>query len=85
MSLRDLMQLENRLEKSINKIRSKKNELLYAEMIEYMQKRILEMKLEDEAEDDGAHTDFDSQWKGKCVVLRTSTRKIQELVEGLKP
>ncbi|KAM0938334.1 putative transcription factor MADS-MIKC family [Dioscorea sansibarensis] len=45
MSLRDLKQLENRLEKGISKIRSKKNELLYAE-IEYMQKREMELQNE---------------------------------------
>ncbi|THU52932.1 hypothetical protein C4D60_Mb10t09110 [Musa balbisiana] len=39
MSLRDMKQLETRLEKGINKIRNKKNELLFAE-IEYMQKRM---------------------------------------------
>nr|ARX76300.1 AGAMOUS-like protein [Phalaenopsis hybrid cultivar] len=43
MSLRDLKQLETRLEKGINKIRSKRNELLYAE-IEYMQKREMELQ-----------------------------------------
>nr|WET60107.1 AGAMOUS-like protein 2 [Lilium hybrid cultivar] len=43
MNLRDLRQLENRLEKAINKIRTKKNELLYAE-IEYMQKREMELQ-----------------------------------------
>ncbi|KAG0500451.1 hypothetical protein HPP92_000523 [Vanilla planifolia] len=43
MSLRDLKQLETRLEKGINKIRSKKNELLYAE-IEYMQKKEMELQ-----------------------------------------
>ncbi|KAH7686309.1 MADS-box transcription factor plant protein [Dioscorea alata] len=43
MSLRDLKQLENRLEKGISKIRTKKNELLYAE-IEYMQKREIELQ-----------------------------------------
>ncbi|XP_020244700.1 MADS-box transcription factor 3-like isoform X1 [Asparagus officinalis] len=43
MSLRDLKQLEGRLEKGISKIRSKKNELLYAE-IEYMQKREMELQ-----------------------------------------
>ncbi|KAK8955389.1 Floral homeotic protein AGAMOUS [Platanthera guangdongensis] len=43
MNLRDLKQLESRLEKGINKIRTKKNELLYAE-IEYMQKRELELQ-----------------------------------------
>nr|AHM92097.1 MADS-box protein 21 [Erycina pusilla]WDA53339.1 MADS-box protein 21 [Erycina pusilla] len=43
MSLRDLKQLETRLEKGINKIRSKKNELLHAE-IDYMQKREMELQ-----------------------------------------
>ncbi|KAL0928836.1 hypothetical protein M5K25_000759 [Dendrobium thyrsiflorum] len=35
---------------------------------------ILEMNPE-EAEDDGANVDLDSQRKGKCVVLKTSTRQ----------
>ncbi|KAJ8479649.1 hypothetical protein OPV22_023376 [Ensete ventricosum] len=43
MSLRDMKQLETRLEKGINKIRNKKNELLFAE-IEYMQKREMELQ-----------------------------------------
>ncbi|XP_020594616.1 MADS-box transcription factor 3-like, partial [Phalaenopsis equestris] len=43
MSLRDLKQLETRLEKGINKIRAKKNELLHAE-IDYMQKREMELQ-----------------------------------------
>nr|XP_009399817.1 PREDICTED: MADS-box transcription factor 3-like isoform X1 [Musa acuminata subsp. malaccensis] len=43
MSLRDLKQLETRLEKGINKIRTKKNELLFAET-EYMQKREMELQ-----------------------------------------
>ncbi|KAG0463990.1 hypothetical protein HPP92_020059 [Vanilla planifolia] len=45
MSLRDLKQLETRLEKGIHKIRSKKNELLYAE-IDYMQRREMELQNE---------------------------------------
>nr|AAS67611.1 agamous MADS-box transcription factor 1b [Crocus sativus]AHH41529.1 MADS-box transcription factor 1b [Crocus sativus] len=43
MSPRELRQLEGKLEKGINKIRAKKNELLYAE-IEYMQKREMELQ-----------------------------------------
>ncbi|KAK3163373.1 hypothetical protein QOZ80_1AG0002800 [Eleusine coracana subsp. coracana] len=42
MSLRDLKQLEGRLEKGITKIRARKNELLYAE-VDYMQKREMEL------------------------------------------
>ncbi|KAE8679287.1 hypothetical protein F3Y22_tig00111402pilonHSYRG01141 [Hibiscus syriacus] len=36
---------------------------------------ISEMNPEDEAEEDGANIDLDSQRKGKCVVLKTSTRQ----------
>ncbi|KAL9261903.1 26S proteasome regulatory subunit 6A homolog A-like protein [Drosera capensis] len=36
---------------------------------------ILEMNPEDEAEEDVANVDLDSQTKGKCVVLKTSTRQ----------
>ncbi|KAF8663287.1 hypothetical protein HU200_055897 [Digitaria exilis] len=43
MSLRDLKQLEGRLEKGISKIRARKNELLYAE-VEYMQKREMDLQ-----------------------------------------
>ncbi|KAG6599210.1 26S proteasome regulatory subunit 6A-like A, partial [Cucurbita argyrosperma subsp. sororia] len=37
---------------------------------------ILEMNPEDDAEEDGANIDLDSQRKGKCVVLKTSTRQM---------
>ncbi|KAF3455290.1 hypothetical protein FNV43_RR05738 [Rhamnella rubrinervis] len=42
--------------------------------------KILEMNPEDEAEEDGANIDLDSERKGKCVVLKTSTRR-DEVVE----
>jgi 26S proteasome regulatory subunit T5 len=41
--------------------------------------QILEMNPEDEAEEDGANIDLDSQRKGKCVVLKTSTRQVCKL------
>nr|QCL07897.1 agamous-2 [Magnolia wufengensis]QDF82835.1 AGAMOUS-like protein 2 [Magnolia wufengensis] len=43
MTVKELKQLENRLEKGISRIRSKKNELLFAE-IEYMQKREIDLQ-----------------------------------------
>ncbi|KAL5226537.1 hypothetical protein ABZP36_014802 [Zizania latifolia] len=43
MSLRELKSVESKLEKSIAKIRARKNELLYAE-VEYMQKREVELQ-----------------------------------------
>lgn len=40
------------------------------------------MNPEDEAEEDGANVDLDSQRKGKCVVLKTSTRQVSFLFVG---
>ncbi|KAG0571191.1 hypothetical protein KC19_6G218400 [Ceratodon purpureus] len=40
---------------------------------------MLDVNLEDEAEEDGANVDLDSQRKGKCVVLKTSTRQVSGL------
>ncbi len=37
------------------------------------------MNPEDEADEDGANVDLDSQRKGKCVVLKTSTRQVSIL------
>lgn len=37
---------------------------------------ILDIKPEEEDEEDGANIDLDSQRKGKCVVLKTSTRSV---------
>lgn len=42
--------------------------------------QILEMNPEEEAEEDGANIDLDSQRKGKCVVLKTSTRQVGQLI-----
>lgn len=36
------------------------------------------MNPEDDAEEDGANIDLDSQRKGKCVVLKTSTRQVHQ-------
>lgn len=37
---------------------------------------ILDIKPDEEDEEDGANIDLDSQRKGKCVVLKTSTRSV---------
>ena len=44
--------------------------------------QILDVNPEDEAEEDGANVDLDSQRKGKCVVLKTSTRQVSALYVG---
>jgi len=37
------------------------------------------MNQEDEAKEDNANIDLDSQRKGKCVVLKTSTKQVTKL------
>ena len=39
---------------------------------------VLTVKPEEEDEEDGANVDLDSQRQGKCVVLKTSTRWVQQ-------
>lgn len=36
------------------------------------------MDPQDQAEEDGGHMDLDSQRKGKCVVIKTSTRQVYD-------
>jgi hypothetical protein len=38
--------------------------------------KILDIDPQDQLEEDGGHTDLDSQRKGKCVVIKTSTRQV---------
>lgn len=45
---------------------------------------ILDIKPEEEDEEDGANIDLDSQRKGKCVVLKTSTRLVMLQLQFLR-
>jgi len=39
---------------------------------------ILDMDSSDEPEDEGANIDLDSHRKGKCAVIKTSTRQVRQ-------
>lgn len=46
--------------------------------------QLLDVDPQDQAEEDGGHMDLDSQRKGKCAVIKTSTRQVHihlEIVE----
>ena len=45
---------------------------------------VLTVKPEEEDEEDGANVDLDSQRQGKCVVLKTSTRWVQQCWHRLR-
>ena len=38
--------------------------------------KLLDIDPQDQAEEDGGHMDLDSQRKGKCAVIKTSTRQV---------
>ena len=41
--------------------------------------QLLDVDPEDQAEEDGNAIDLDSQRKGKCAVIKTSTRQVTHL------
>lgn len=45
----------------------------------YSFSKILDVDPEDLGEENGANVDLDSQRKGKCVVIKTSTRQVSIL------
>ncbi|KAJ6796302.1 26S protease regulatory subunit 6A-like protein [Iris pallida] len=77
--LRDELQRANLEHESLKeKIKENQEKIKLNKQLPYLVGNIveiLEMNPEDEAEEDGANVDLDSQRKGKCVVLKTSTRQ----------
>ncbi|MQL90184.1 hypothetical protein Taro_022776, partial [Colocasia esculenta] len=67
----DLESYKEKIKENLEKIKlNKQLPYLVGNIVE-----ILEMNPEEEAEEDGANVDLDSQRKGKCIVLKTSTRQ----------
>ncbi|XP_068658311.1 26S proteasome regulatory subunit 6A homolog [Aristolochia californica] len=77
--LRDELQRTNlELDSFKEKIKENQEKIKLNKQLPYLVGNIveiLEMNPEEEAEEDGANVDLDSQRKGKCVVLKTSTRQ----------
>lgn len=44
--------------------------------------QLLDIDPQDQAEEDGGHMDLDAQRKGKCAVIKTSTRQVCKLELG---
>nr|GMD40543.1 26S protease regulatory subunit 6A homolog [Ipomoea batatas]GMD48287.1 26S protease regulatory subunit 6A homolog [Ipomoea batatas] len=59
------------------KIKENQEKIKLNKQLPYLVGNIVEAKMnpEEDAEEDGANIDLDSQRKGKCVVLKTSTRQ----------
>ncbi|TKY61526.1 26S protease regulatory subunit 6A-like [Spatholobus suberectus] len=77
LSLKDELRGTNRELESYKENKREQEKIKLNKQLPYLVGNIveiLEMNPEDEAEEDGANINLDSQRKGKCVVLKTSTR-----------
>ncbi|URD91831.1 26S protease regulatory subunit 6A [Musa troglodytarum] len=73
----ELQRSNHKLQSLQNKIKENQEKIKINKWLPYLVGNIveiLEMNPEEEAEEDGADIDLDSQRKRKCVVLKTSTR-----------
>jgi 26S proteasome regulatory subunit T5 len=74
----ELQRMNLELQSTKEKIKENQEKIKLNKQLPYLVGNIveiLEMNPDDEAEEDGANIDLDSQRKGKCVVLKTSTRQ----------
>ncbi|KAM3379074.1 26S proteasome regulatory subunit 6A [Capsicum galapagoense] len=74
----DLQRTNLELDSFKEKIKENQEKIKLNKLLPYLVGNIveiLEMNPEEEDEEDGANIDLDSQRKGKCVVLKTSTRQ----------
>ena len=46
--------------------------------------QLLDVDPQDAAEEEGANVDLDSQRKGKCAVIKTSTRQVRDPISSLE-
>ena len=50
--------------------------MLWVVVVTLACRQLLDVDPQDQAEEDGGHMDLDSQRKGKCAVIKTSTRQV---------
>ncbi|KAF8820632.1 26S proteasome regulatory subunit, S6a family AAA ATpase [Cardiosporidium cionae] len=73
----DLNRIRHEMSSSRDKIKENKEKIKLNRQLPYLVANVIEsLELEPEdAEEDGAAADIDSQRKGKCMVIKTSTRQ----------
>ncbi|KAL1522301.1 hypothetical protein AB1Y20_017293 [Prymnesium parvum] len=70
--------LHHEKQSNADKIKENTDKIKLNKQLPYLVANVVElidMELEDEVEEDGANVDLDAHRKGKCCVLRTSTRQ----------
>merc|ERR1711962_1269128 len=91
----ETMRISHELQSMKEKIKENSEKIKVNKTLPYLVSNVIELldvDPEDQAEEDGANVDLDSQRKGKCAVIKTSTRQTYFLPviglvepENLKP
>jgi len=91
----EIMRISHELQAQKEKIKENAEKIKVNKTLPYLVSNVIELldvDPEDQAEEDGANVDLDSQRKGKCAVIKTSTRQTYFLPviglvepENLKP
>jgi len=72
----EIAQLNYKVKDQQDKIKENKEKIKLNKQLPYLVANVVEiLDVEEEEEEDGAATDVDSQRKGKCAVVKTSTRQ----------
>lgn len=74
--------MKDRLQDNLEKIKlNKQLPYLVANVVELLE---MDPNEDEEGEEEGANVDLDSQRKGKCAVVKTTTRTVQEIARGVR-
>merc|ERR1712025_1050380 len=82
----ETMRINHELQTQKEKIKENTEKIKVNKTLPYLVSNVIELldvDPEDQAEEDGANVDLDSQRKGKCAVIKTSTRHSYLVLETL--
>lgn len=74
----DVMRISHELQSQTDKIKENTEKIKVNKTLPYLVSNVIELLDVDpqDTEEDGAVVDLDSQRKGKCAVIKTSTRQV---------
>lgn len=79
----DVMRISHELQSQADKIKENTEKIKVNKTLPYLVSNVIELLDVDpqDTEEDGAVVDLDSQRKGKCAVIKTSTRQVRRLLK----
>ena len=79
----EVMRISHELQSQKEKIKENAEKIKVNKTLPYLVSNVIELldvDPQDLGEEDGANVDLDSQRKGKCAVIKTSTRQVNEKI-----